>query len=96
MTAAAVKKLALQLPLKQRLAVADAIYDSVPVLRGSVGIEELERRADEVLSGKVKAVSWDEFQQDLDAMRKTVKSVRAIEASSQARKTPKSTARRRA
>ncbi len=81
MTLAAVKKLAFKLPRKQRLKLADAIYDdAVPVLPGSVGLAELERRADEVLSGKVKAVSWEEFEVTLDKLKKSIKGGRAIGA----------------
>jgi hypothetical protein len=67
-TLAAVKKLAINLPLPQRLRLADALYDSVPPLRGSVGIAELERRADEVLTGKVKALDADVVLAELEQM----------------------------
>ncbi len=96
MTLTAVKKLAIKLPLKQRLKLADALYDSAPVLPRSVGLAELERRADEVISGKVKAVTWDEFQRDLDEMRKSIKPARATAAPRPGRQTPKSKARRSA
>ena len=72
MTLAAVKKLAIKLPPKQRLQLADVLYESLPLLRGSVGLAELERRADEVISGKVKGIPWKEFQRDLREMRKSI------------------------
>ncbi len=72
MTLAAVKKLAIELPPKQRLQLADALYESLPILPGSVGLAELERRADEVISGKVKGIPWEEFQRDLREMRKSI------------------------
>ncbi len=90
MTLATAKKIIFKLPLKKRLQLADEIYDSVPDLPGSVGIEELERRIDEVESGKVKPISWEEFQRDLDKMRKSIKGARASAASPRDRKTPKS------
>jgi hypothetical protein len=68
MTLAAAKKLILKLPPQQRVKFAEALYDSVPVLRGSVGIEELERRAEEVISGKVKAIDGKVVLNDLRKM----------------------------
>ncbi len=68
MTLAAVKKLAIKLPLRQRLKLAEAIYQSVPSPNKSVGLAELERRADEVLSGKVKAIDADEVLDELEQM----------------------------
>jgi hypothetical protein len=67
-TVAAAKKLILKLPPQQRVRFADTLYDSVPVLRGSVGIEELERRAEEVISGKVKALDGKVVLSDLKKM----------------------------
>jgi hypothetical protein len=86
-TFAAVKKLAFKLPRRQRLRLAAELSSPDPILPGSVGIEELERRIDEVESGKVKPVTWGEFQRTLDKMRKSVKGARASEAPSRARKT---------
>ncbi len=89
MTLAAIKKLAVKLPLAQRLKLADALYDSVPVLPGSVGLAELERRADEVLSGKVKGIPWSEFELELKEMEKSIKGARASGAGRRGRKSPK-------
>ena len=72
MTLAAVKKLAIKLPPQQRLRLADALYESLPILPGSVGLAELERRADEVISGKVKGVPWEEVERELEEMRKSI------------------------
>ncbi len=72
MTLAAVKKLAIKLPPKQRLQLADALYESLPILPGSVGLAELERRADEVISGKVKGIPWEEFKRELTDVRKSI------------------------
>ena len=90
MTLSAVKKLVLKLPPKQRIELADVLYDSVPVMPGSVGLVELEHRAEEVISGKVKSISWEVFQRDLDKMRKSIKGDRAIADRNRDRKTPKS------
>jgi putative addiction module component (TIGR02574 family) len=68
MTLAAVKKLAIKLPPKQRLQLAEALFESVPLLQGSVGLAELERRADEVESGKVQALDADEVLAALEKM----------------------------
>lgn len=68
MTLAAVKKLAIKLPPAQRMKLADALYGSIPILPPSVGLAELERRADEVLSGKVKGIPADVFLAELDAI----------------------------
>jgi Putative addiction module component len=65
MTLATAKKLIFKLPPGQRVKLADALYDSVPVLRGSAGLDELERRADEVISGKVKALDGKTVLRDL-------------------------------
>jgi putative addiction module component (TIGR02574 family) len=88
-TLAAVKKLAIKLPLRQRIQLANALYESVPVLPGSVGIAELERRADEVLSGKVKVIPWDEVERDLKEMRESIKGAGASTASTRGRRSPK-------
>jgi len=61
MTLATLKKAALQLPENQRMKLANALVESIPPHREAVTFEELERRAEEVISGKVKAVSSEEF-----------------------------------
>ena len=90
MTLAAVKKLAIKLPLRQRLKLAEAMLETLPPLREPVTLEELERRADEVLSGKVKAISSEEFDRDLAEMEKSIKGVCANAARRRVRRSPKS------
>jgi putative addiction module component (TIGR02574 family) len=72
MTLAAVKKLAIKLPPAQRLKLADALLETLPPMRKPVTLAELERRIDEVASGKVKAVPGDVFDAELDAMEKSI------------------------
>ena len=86
MTLAAAKKLIFKLPLKERLRFADELVDSIPPMREPVTLAELERRADEVISGKVKGIPWEEFERDLDKM---VKAARASAAPGRGRRSPK-------
>jgi putative addiction module component (TIGR02574 family) len=72
MTLAAVKKLAISLPLKQRIKLANALYDTIPPMRGPSSLAELEARAEDVLSGKVKCVSGEEFDRVLARMEKSI------------------------
>jgi putative addiction module component (TIGR02574 family) len=72
MTLTAIKKLAIKVPLAQRLKLADAMWESIPSMREPVTLEELERRADEVISGKVKAISGKEFDAELDRLEKSI------------------------
>jgi putative addiction module component (TIGR02574 family) len=72
MTLAAVKKLAIKLPLKQRMKLAEAMLETLPPMREPLTLAELEARADEVISGKVKAISEEEFDRDLAAMEKSI------------------------
>jgi putative addiction module component (TIGR02574 family) len=72
MTLTAVKKLAFQLPEIQRVKLASALLDSVPPHREPVTLEELERRAEEVESGKVKPVSSDEFDAHITHLRASI------------------------
>ena len=94
MTLATAKKLILKLPPKQRLKFADELTLSAVGMPGSVGLAELERRIDEVESGKVKPISWEEFQRDLHKLRKSIKGVPASSVPPRGRKTPRSKARR--
>lgn len=68
MTLATLKKAALQLPENQRVKLASALVESIPLHRDAVTFEELERRAEEVISGKVKAVSSEEFDAGIDQL----------------------------
>jgi len=62
------KKAALRLPENQRIKLANAMVESLPPHREAVTFEELERRADEVISGKVKAVSSEQFDAGIDRL----------------------------
>jgi putative addiction module component (TIGR02574 family) len=75
MTLTAVKKLAFQLPETQRVKLASTLLDSVPPHREPVTLEELERRAEEVESGKVKPVSSDKFDAHIARLRKSIRPV---------------------
>jgi putative addiction module component (TIGR02574 family) len=68
MTLATLKKAVLQLPESQRVKLANALVESLPLHREAVTFEELQRRADEVISGKVKAVTSDEFDARIDQL----------------------------
>lgn len=72
MTLAAVKKLAIKLPLAERLKLADAMWESIPPMREPVTLAELERRADEVESGKVKAIPGSVFIAELKEMKRSI------------------------
>jgi putative addiction module component (TIGR02574 family) len=72
MTLAAVQKLAFQLPKRQRAKLVDALLNSITPHREPVTLDELERRADEVESGKVKAVSSREFDAHISRLRKSI------------------------
>ena len=72
MTLAAVKKLAIKLPLKQRMKLAEAMLETLPPMRKSSTLAELEARIDEVESGKVKPVSGKVFLAELEKMKRSV------------------------
>jgi putative addiction module component (TIGR02574 family) len=72
MTLAAVKKLAIKLSPVQRMKLADALLATIPAMREPITFAELETRADEVMSGKVKGISEEEFDQELDEMEKSI------------------------
>ncbi len=75
MTPTAVKKRAFQLPAIQRAKPAGALWDSIPPYREPVTLEELERRAEEVESGKVRPVSSEEFDAQIARLRKSTRPV---------------------
>jgi len=68
MTLVTLKKAALKLPENQRMKLANALVESLPPHREAVTFEDLERRADEVISGKVKAVSSEAFDAGVDRL----------------------------
>jgi putative addiction module component (TIGR02574 family) len=56
------KREALKLPKAQRIKLASILFNSVPVMdEEPLTIAELDRRADEARSGKVKMISAAEF-----------------------------------
>ena len=73
MTLTAVKKMAFQLPPNQRAKLASALLDSIPPYREPVTLEELERRADEIESGKVRPISGAKFMANLVRLRKSIR-----------------------
>ncbi len=79
MTLAAVKKLAIKLSLADRLKLADALWESVPPMREPVTLAELERRADEVDSGKATLVSSEEFDANLAQLAKSLRRKRSAQ-----------------
>jgi hypothetical protein len=82
MTLAALKKEVLRLPLNQRLKLAEAVYESVPSAPKPLTFEELEKRADEALSGSVKMYDADEV---FAGARKLVQKIARQRARSQRR-----------
>jgi hypothetical protein len=67
------KREALKLPKAQRLKLASVLLDSVPAERFVPSYEEIERRADEALSGKVKMVSANESKARIDRLMSKIK-----------------------
>jgi len=61
MTLAALKKEVLQLSVAQRVRLANAVFESLPTEREALSFVEMEKRADEALSGSVKMIAADEF-----------------------------------
>jgi putative addiction module component (TIGR02574 family) len=72
-TLAAVKKLAIKLPLRQRIKLANELYESVPPMRGPSSLAELEARFEEVESGKVKPIPAKVFLAELDQMMGSIR-----------------------
>ena len=72
MTLTAIKKLAIKLPLAQRLKLADAMWKSIPPMREPLTLEELEARVEEIESGKVKAISNEQFDEELALLEKEI------------------------
>jgi putative addiction module component (TIGR02574 family) len=72
MPLAAIKKLALRLPLRDRMKLAHAMSDSIPPMCEPVTVAELERRVDEVESGRAKLISSEEFDKKLKRLKRTL------------------------
>ncbi len=63
---------ALELPLQERMKLAKALLDSTPAFRNPLTLKELERRAEEVESGKIEPVSSDEFDAHITRLRASI------------------------
>jgi putative addiction module component (TIGR02574 family) len=74
MTLTAVKKMAFQLPKAERVKLASALLDSIPPHREPVTLEELEHRAEEVESGKIRPISSEEFDANIARLRRSIRS----------------------
>jgi len=72
------KREALKLPEAQRLKLASALFDSVPMERPVPSYEEIERRADEALSGKVKMISAVDSRTRVDRLMSKIKRDRQV------------------
>jgi putative addiction module component (TIGR02574 family) len=72
MTLAAIRKLANELPVAERLELAENMWSSIPPMRESLTLAELEARIDEIESGKVKAISSEEFEVELAQLEKEI------------------------
>ena len=61
MTLAALKKVALDLPEGQRVKLANTLFASLPPHREALSFTEMERRADDCLSGSAEMIPANEF-----------------------------------
>jgi hypothetical protein len=72
------KREALKLPKAQRLKLAGLLLESAPAPRPAPSVEEIERRADEALSGKVKMISAQESKDRIDRLMSKIKRERQL------------------
>ncbi|MCE0521782.1 MAG: addiction module protein [Methylacidiphilales bacterium] len=68
MTLTALKKEVLRLPVAQRIKLANAVFESLPSHRKALSFEELDKRADEALSGSVKMISAEQFDRETEEL----------------------------
>lgn len=61
MTLTALEKVVLDLPEDQRVKLANALFASLPPQREALKFAEMERRADEALSGEAEMIPAPEF-----------------------------------
>jgi len=74
MTLATIKKMTSRLSKAQKLKLAgDLLAESFPDNRKEATFEEIERRADEILAGKVKPVSGVESKARIDRLMGEIK-----------------------
>ncbi len=76
MTLALLKKEALKLPKAQRLSLAGALLESAPAPRSIPSYDEIEERAEEALSGKVKMISAEESSARIERLMAKIKADR--------------------
>jgi len=72
------KREALKLPKAQRLKLASLLFESAPAHRPAPSDEEIERRADEALSGKVKMISAQDSKARIDRLMSKIKRDRQL------------------
>jgi hypothetical protein len=82
MTLTALKKEVLQLPAAQRIKLANAVFESLPPAREALSFAEMEKRADEALSGSVKMIGANEFH---EGARKLINKIARQRAKGQTR-----------
>jgi len=61
-----------KLTLAERLELATHMWNSIPPMRKSLTLAELEERIDEIESGKVKPMSSEEFEAELAQLEKEI------------------------
>ena len=76
MTLTAIRKMVFTLPKAQRVRLADELLeDSIGSFREPVTLATLERRAEELRSGKVKGISDKEFETTLKELEAGIKAI---------------------
>jgi len=78
MTLSLLKREAMKLPKAQRLKLASALFESAPAQRRNPSFDEIERRTDEALSGKVKMISAAESKARIDRLMAKIKRDRQV------------------
>jgi hypothetical protein len=73
MTLTLLQREAMKLPKAQRLKLASALLESAPAPGPAPSFEEIERRADEALSGKVKMISASESKARINRLMARIK-----------------------
>jgi hypothetical protein len=72
------KREALKLPKSQRLKLASLLFESAPAPRFAPSDEEIERRAEDALSGKVKMIPAHEAKARIDRLMAKIKRDRQL------------------
>jgi putative addiction module component (TIGR02574 family) len=68
MTLAAMREMADQLSVGERLELAEHIWGSLPPFRQSLTLAEIEARIDDIESGRVQPLSSEEFEAKMVAL----------------------------